>query len=310
MTVTRVTTTPLAIDEEMVLEEIKQKFGTAGLRRAKRRGVIWLCENAHVDFGHHFADNYLDRCSICDGICEPVPRGSAPEQGASAPLARKAKKKADPPIRVYRGQPFKPEAAVEIVAAETFNPPAPDPPFTIPAEQRRQILAGARPRIVFPRIPPADHPANKPWPAEIGDVLLLTDRVAIGVIGFGETAKEFILHFKVLDARTLYLGRGGDIVDSAAAAVKYKEDPVPGDGSKYSGQFRGDREPEPVEESRSHRRVREEREMKEARDTTKQNRLKFAQEALAYARRRGRSTVEAEKNVRRAKRALGMLVDG
>jgi len=183
-----------------------------------RGGIVWVCEHGHVDMLHRRSS--LDLCMTCrDGVCEPrfTPgrRSKAQRErdkglGEAFPRfeeerknRRKRREVPEPPLPSTvevsrRGQP------VEVVDAAVFEPPPPVAPFPITTEQRHGILHGTPPRIAFPRQRPEEIPDDAPYPATKGDVLEVTDRVRLVVLGLRVLVSEIEVLYEIHDRRIDY----------------------------------------------------------------------------------------------------------
>jgi hypothetical protein len=171
----------------------------------ERRWVWWCPDGNHIDEYHHTEGSYLDICSRCGGVCEKRStavvqehrrRRRTPEEVAEADEAeRKASE-----IKVYRGEPFRPTSGVATVDAHTFDKPPVEPPFELTDDQRKQLLRGdTPPTFAFPRM-------EMPKVA-VGDVVEVTDRVKIAVLGFKDTVTHRLLQYEIHDERSGRLER-------------------------------------------------------------------------------------------------------
>lgn len=191
---------------------------SAKSQEGMRGGIVWVCERGHVDM-LHMADS--TECMTCRaGSTEPrftpgrrskAQRDRDKQLGQQFPRfeeersnRRKRRPVARPPLptTVKVSRPGEPDKVVE---AEEFDPPAPTPPFTLTAEQRHQVLHGIPPRLAFPRERPDDVPADMPYPASAGDVLEVTDRVRLVVLGtHTPNVSEVEILYEVHDRRVDY----------------------------------------------------------------------------------------------------------
>lgn len=140
-------------------------------------------------------------------------------------------------VTIYKGAPFAPKGKAKTVAAESLEKPPPEPPFKLKGKQRRELLEGELPRIIFPK--------DKPCPITVGEVYPVTSQFAFVVIGIGENKEDWLLHYQPLDHRARHLGKAGDYSSSDKGAIATKQAPEKGIEPK-EGQFRPEKEPEPV----------------------------------------------------------------
>ena len=217
-----------------------------------RGGIVWVCEHGHVDELHKGEGNYSATCGACrDGsVCEPYMtlgrRSSAQRQrdkelGEAFPRfedERRKRRARDPRFRVPTEIVVeRPGQAPEVISAESLKPVPPTPPFDLSTEQRQGILHGERPpRIAFPRTPPDDHPADEPYPAEKGDVLPVTDRVFLAVVGLRHLVSEVEILYEIHDHRSEYSdkSRATQPLDPKTPAFTLAQ------------QWRPEKEPQPV----------------------------------------------------------------
>jgi len=251
-------------------------------------GTIWVCEHGHVDYLHR--SSALDICCTCyDGVCEPKPASaSSLTWHGDSKVRRKANRARRERAAELRGAtPTKPRRSwdhlelrtpvetarldgdcalcqagiltglstvvytaelglVHSLCAERY------PAFPLTEEQRRALNADESPRIAFPATPTPDHPEDRPWPAKVGDVVLISETLAIVVTGISETVTGFkpeqAVQYRKRDMSSLLLDRSGAYTTSAAAAMTLQQAPAEGDPTiKFSGQFRPEREPETVD---------------------------------------------------------------
>lgn len=98
-------------------------------------------------------------------------------------------------VKVYRGDPFKPESGVLTKDADDFAPDRIEPPFVLDEEKRKQLLHGeSYPVISFPKDEMPD--------LTEGQVVEVTPLVAIIVLGFHPTVTHNLLRYNVIDRRT------------------------------------------------------------------------------------------------------------
>jgi hypothetical protein len=153
-------------------------------------------------------------------------------------------------VTIYKGDPFAPKGKTRTVAAESLEKPPPELPFKLTGKQRRELLDGEVPRITFPK--------DKPCPITVGEVYPVTSRVAFVVIGVGVDKTDWLLHYQPLDHRARHLGKAGDYSSSDKGAIATKQAPEKGTEPK-EGQFRPEKEPEPVSKREQSKMTEEDR---------------------------------------------------
>jgi hypothetical protein len=157
-------------------------------------GVVWVCENGHVDIAHKTEGNHLDLCSRCkDGVCEP-----------RRTLGRrsKAQRKADRDLGIDVPRRRRATRSAARSAAAPTGDADLDVRFVLTTDQRRAIRDGRPPRISFPRHAPADHPEGRPWPTEVGDVVEVGAGISIAVTALRTLVDEIVVHYDVFDSRS------------------------------------------------------------------------------------------------------------
>jgi hypothetical protein len=203
-------------------------------------GIVWVCEHGHVDVAHKTEDNYLDLCMRCkNGVCVPkktlgrrskAQRKQDRELGLDTSRRRGEPSRQEAPVRVVR-----PESEPELVDAGSLRP-RPVQAFILATDVRNAIVAGKTPRISFPRQPPDDHPADKPYPAAEGDVVAVAVNLLLVVCGLRTLIDEIVIEYEVRDLRPATAGDEGRFATS-----KETEKPTERMGGP---EFRAEREPE------------------------------------------------------------------
>lgn len=190
-------------------------------------GIVWVCENGHIDVAHKTEGNHLDLCARCkDGVCEPRRtlgrRSRAQRQldrdlGIDRPRQRSARRATGP--------------STTTTGDRTGDL---DLPFHLSADQRRAIRDGRPPRISVPRHAPEDHPGERSWPAAIGDVVEVGAGISIAVTALRTLVDEIVVQYDVFDSRSR-----ADV--TPISTIKPKESPSERMGGP---EIRPEREPE------------------------------------------------------------------
>jgi hypothetical protein len=219
-------------------------MGDAGNRlsedEAMSGGIVWVCENGHVDVGHKTVGNHLNLCSRCkDGVCEPqktlgrrskAQRQKDRELGIESPARRGKPQRREAPVTISR--PGEPAVVVEPTELAVQSAPA----FHLEQDVRQAIAAGKTPRLAFAREQPADHPEGQPYPAEVGDVVDVAANLRLVVLGLRVLIEEIVVEYEVHDSRSASSGDAGRFVTSKPADKPQQRMGGP--------EFRAEREPE------------------------------------------------------------------
>lgn len=216
----------------------------------KPGGIVWVCQHGHVDLLHKVDGNHLDICATCrDGVCEPRPtlgRRSALQRQRDRELAEtfpvfaemmRKGQRVPPPSTPTEVTVTRPGEEPTVVDAEEFTPTPITPPFTLTAVQRQQLLSreAKTPGITFPRERPDDVDPEAQWPpGNRGDVVPVTDNVALVVLGHRTRVDSYVLLYEVRDRR----------LDHAEPIKAFK--PLDPTTDLIGLQFRGEPEPEQV----------------------------------------------------------------
>jgi hypothetical protein len=180
-------------------------------------GVVWVCSNGCIDVAHKTEGNALDLCSVCkDGSCEP--RATLGKRSKDQRLRDRELAETFPAFAESLKRPRRPPKPTvpseititrpggegEVVDGDALQPAPPQPAFDLTADQRRAILSPdqAPPRIAFSRQPPEDHPDEAPWPpSTVGDVVPVSGKVHIFVLGHSTKEDEIEVLYEVRDRR-------------------------------------------------------------------------------------------------------------